>query len=99
MSALGGFMRQCRQARDMSLQDVAGDAGCSKAHVWDLETGRADNPCVNLLVSLAVALNVSPMLLFSAAVTPEADWQSASQAPGNATNGEAVGRPDQRNPT
>lgn len=52
----------------MSLQDVATAAKLSKAHVWDLEQGRSDNPSVSVLCALAQALDAPPTHLFSAAI-------------------------------
>jgi transcriptional regulator with XRE-family HTH domain len=52
----------------MSLQKVADAADLSKAHVWDIETGRHTNPSVNALVGLGSALGVSAVELFRAAL-------------------------------
>ena len=46
-------MRQLRHQRRQSLQDVATAVGVSKAHVWELEQGRARNPSMQLVVRLA----------------------------------------------
>jgi transcriptional regulator with XRE-family HTH domain len=42
-----------------SLQQVADEVGASKAHIWELETGRAKNPSIDLLMKLAKTLDVS----------------------------------------
>ena len=41
------------------MQDVADEIGASKAHIWDLESGRANNPSIELLRKLASCYNVS----------------------------------------
>jgi transcriptional regulator with XRE-family HTH domain len=46
-------LHDLRVARAMSLQDVANEVGISKAHVWNLEKGLADNPSMDLVVKLA----------------------------------------------
>ncbi len=46
-------LHDLRVARAMSLQDVANVVGISKAHVWNLEKGIADNPSMELVVRLA----------------------------------------------
>ncbi len=48
-----------RLARNVSLQTVADAVGVSKAHIWELEKGRADNPTMALLKSLATFYNVT----------------------------------------
>ena len=42
-----------RVANRLSLQQVADRIGISKAHVWNLEKGQADNPSMELVVKLA----------------------------------------------
>jgi transcriptional regulator with XRE-family HTH domain len=46
-------LHELRIAKRLSLQDVANAAGISKAHVWNLEKGLADNPSMDLVVKLA----------------------------------------------
>jgi transcriptional regulator with XRE-family HTH domain len=38
---------------------VADQVGASKAHIWDLETGRAKNPSIELVTKLARCFEVS----------------------------------------
>lgn len=64
-------IKTLRTERGMSLQDVATAANMSKAHVWELERGRSDNPSVLVLCALGKALDAPPMHLFEAAM-PEA---------------------------
>lgn len=77
---LGAAIKQVRSDRKLSLQEVANRAGLTKAHVWDLERGRATNPGVNTLHGLARALDIDPMVLARAAFGwPATTNQEASQ--------------------
>ena len=57
--SLAARLKEQRIKKGMSLQDVADAVGASKAHIWDLETGRAKNPTIELLIKLAKAFSVS----------------------------------------
>ncbi len=46
-------LKQLRLKKSISLQDVATRVGASKTHIWDLETGKAKNPSLDLLKRLA----------------------------------------------
>lgn len=59
---IGAALRSARQARRMSLSDVATKAGMSVATLSRIETGK-QNVDVSLLVSLAHILRVSPAAL------------------------------------
>lgn len=56
---LGARIHELRLARDESLQDVASAVGVSKAHIWELEKGRTDNPAMALVTRLADHFGVS----------------------------------------
>jgi len=51
--SLGRRLAQLRRKRGESLQTVADAVGVSKAHVWELEKGRAANPAMELVTRLA----------------------------------------------
>lgn len=51
-------LNRLRLAKSMSLQQVADAVGLSKAHVWNLEKGIADNPSIEVLVKLAELFRV-----------------------------------------
>jgi transcriptional regulator with XRE-family HTH domain len=53
MASLGETLKRLRMEKRQSLQQVADAVGASKAHIWDLETGRSRNPSVDLLERLA----------------------------------------------
>jgi len=57
--ALAARLKELRLKKAKSLQDLADEIGASKAHVWDLETGRSRNPTIELLAKLAQALGTS----------------------------------------
>lgn len=57
--SLAEKLKKLRIARGKSLQELADDVESSKAHIWDLETGRSKNPSIDLLKNLAKALKVS----------------------------------------
>lgn len=46
-------LHDLRVANRLSLQQVADKVGISKAHVWNLEKGQADNPSMELVLKLA----------------------------------------------
>ena len=52
-------LKELRLKSGQSLQDVADAVKASKAHVWELETGKSKNPSVDLLTKLAEHFRVS----------------------------------------
>ena len=46
-------LKELRMKNRQSLQDVADAVKASKAHVWELETGKSKNPSIDLLTKLA----------------------------------------------
>lgn len=59
METFGQRLRKFRMTKKLSLQDLADAVGASKAHVWDLETGKTKNPSLSLLTEFSRALGVS----------------------------------------
>jgi transcriptional regulator with XRE-family HTH domain len=51
--SLGACLTDLRLKKGESLQQVADAVGVSKAHIWELEKGRADNPSMALVTKLA----------------------------------------------
>ena len=71
---LGGRLSRLRQRKGKSLQDVAEAVGVSKAHIWELEKGRADNPSMGLVTRLADHFEVSVSFLVNEEIeAPDAD--------------------------
>jgi transcriptional regulator with XRE-family HTH domain len=60
---LGATLRAARQARGMSIQELAAQSGVSVGMISQLERGRA-NPSMRLLTALRRALNISMQELF-----------------------------------
>lgn len=69
MSAL----RQVRVDAELSIEDLAAEAGVSPEQIRNIESGRARNPRVETLVKLAIALHVKP-----SAIDPMLDDRSAA---------------------
>jgi len=57
--SLASKIKELRVKKKKSLQDVADEVGASKAHIWDLETGKSSNPSIDLLTKLAKCFGVS----------------------------------------
>lgn len=55
---LGELIRKNRDLFEMSLADLAKAMNMTKAHVWELEQGRAKNPTIYTIVRLSRALHV-----------------------------------------
>ena len=56
---LGRRITELRMKSRQSLQDVATAVEVSKAHIWELEKGRTDNPSMGLVTRLADHFGVS----------------------------------------
>ena len=56
--SLATRLKELRAKKKISLQDLADQVGASKAHLWDLETGRRKNPSIELLIALSKAFAV-----------------------------------------
>jgi transcriptional regulator with XRE-family HTH domain len=65
MTALGKRINRLRLKKGDSLQDVATAVGVSKAHIWELEKGRTDNPAMALVTRLADHFGVTVSHLVS----------------------------------
>lgn len=72
--SLGTRIGELRRKRGESLQEVAEAVGVSKAHIWELEKGRADNPSMALVGRLADHFGVSISFLVGEDIdAPDAD--------------------------
>lgn len=69
--ALAMKLKQLRMRRGQSLQQVAEAVGASKAHVWELETGKSRKPSIDLVRRLADNYKVSVASLIGE--LPDAD--------------------------
>ena len=78
MIKLAARLNQLRLRKAESLQDVATAVGVSKAHIWELEKGRADNPSMGLVTRLAEHFGVSvASLIGEDPGAPDADVELA----------------------
>ena len=76
--SIGLRIKQLRIDHDQSLQDVASAVGVSKAHIWELEKGRTDNPSMALVTRLANHFGVSIRYLVDEDIeAPDADEELA----------------------
>lgn len=57
--ALGARLKELRLKKGRSLQQVADAVGVSKAHIWDMETGKSANPSMELLTNLSTYFETS----------------------------------------
>lgn len=74
--ALGERIAALRVGKKQSLQEVADAVGVSKAHIWQLERGKADNPAMALVTRLADHFGVSVSYLVGEQIdAPDADVQ------------------------
>jgi transcriptional regulator with XRE-family HTH domain len=72
--SLGARITKLRLKAGQSLQEVADAVGVSKAHIWELEKGRADNPSMGLVTRLADHFGVSVAFLVGEdRLAPDAD--------------------------
>lgn len=72
--ALGRRITDLRLKKKQSLQNVADAVGVSKAHIWELEKARTDNPSMALVTRLADHFGVSVSYLVGEQIdSPDAD--------------------------
>lgn len=61
--SLGRRLAQLRRKSGESLQTVADAVGVSKAHIWELEKARTENPSMDLVTRLADHFKVTVAFL------------------------------------
>ena len=76
--ALGRRITELRLKTGESLQQVADAVGVSKAHIWELEKGKTDNPSMGLVTRLADHFKVTVSYLVGE--QPDADDADADLA-------------------
>lgn len=57
--SIGAKLRELRFRKGQSLQQVADAVGASKAHIWELESGKSQNPSLDLLKRMAEHFGVT----------------------------------------
>ncbi len=58
-SILGARLRRLREAKKLTLQQVADAVGCTKAYVWELEMKEGQRPSAERIHLLAKVLGVT----------------------------------------
>lgn len=58
-SALGARLRRLREAKKLTLQQVADAVGCTKAYIWELEMKDGQRPSAERVQALAKVLGVT----------------------------------------
>jgi len=74
--SLGDKIKELRMKSGQSLQDVADHIGASKAHVWELESGRSSNPSLDMLQKLSAHFKTTVAYLIE---EPEPDLSEAQK--------------------
>lgn len=64
---LGALLRAARLAKELTLQQLAAQVGCSHVNLSKLETGVCSNPSAVLVLGLSEALGLSVESLCRAA--------------------------------
>lgn len=57
-SLLGARLRRLREAKKLTLQQVADEVGCTKAYIWELEMKEGQRPSAERVHALAKVLGV-----------------------------------------
>lgn len=58
-SAFGMRLRRLREAKGLTLQQVADAAGCTKAYIWELEMKEGQRPTAERIQKIAEVLGVT----------------------------------------
>ena len=58
-SVFGARLRRFREAKNLTLQQVADAVGCTKAYVWELEMKEGQRPSAERVRALAKVLGVT----------------------------------------
>lgn len=58
-SAFGVRLRRFREAKKLTLQQVADAVGCTKAYIWELEMKEGQRPSAERVYALAKVLGVT----------------------------------------
>jgi transcriptional regulator with XRE-family HTH domain len=86
---VGGRLREARQSRDMTQDDVAREAGLTKSFVSAVERGET-SPSIGSLYRLCEVLGVSIAELFETAPAPESNVVRRADVRGVSFGGEGV---------
>ena len=67
---VGRNLRRLRMARELTQEDLAGEAGLAMRHIGRIERGTS-SPTAAMLGRLAEAMNIQPSEFFVVEETPE----------------------------
>lgn len=71
---LGRRVTELRVKHEQSFQELADAVGVSKAHIWQIERGKATNPAINVVTKIADHYGVSVGWLLGEELSdPDAD--------------------------
>jgi transcriptional regulator with XRE-family HTH domain len=76
--SLGSRLRSLRGEAGESLQQVSAAIGGSKAHIWEIEAGRSQNPSLDLVKRLAAHFGVTVGWLLGEQLDKDAPDQRAA---------------------
>jgi transcriptional regulator with XRE-family HTH domain len=76
--SLANKLSALRKRAGESLQGVAEAVGASRAHIWQVETGRTKNPSLDLVRRLADHYKVSVAWLVGEVPEEQSDHQAAA---------------------
>lgn len=76
-SRLGSYVAMVREGLGLSQKELAHKAGCSQTTVHRIETGLTVHPGIDVLVSLAKGLKVSPYSLVLAYLGKDPNFKDA----------------------
>ena len=71
-STLGARLRRLREAKKLTLQQVADAVGCTKAYIWELEMREGQRPTAERLNAIAKLLGVTVQDLLGEPIDPMA---------------------------
>jgi len=71
--SLANKLSELRKKSGQSIQSVADAVGASRAHIWEVETGRTKNPSLDLVRRLADHFTVSVAWLVGEVADDSAD--------------------------
>jgi transcriptional regulator with XRE-family HTH domain len=87
-SAFGARLRRLREAKNLTLQQVADAVGCTKAYIWELEMKDGQRPSAERIQKIAQVLGVTmedvmgtPMQQAHRRPAPRT-WPSSASTPG-----------------
>ena len=86
-SAFGARLRRLREAKNLTLQQVADAVGCTKAYIWELEMKDGQRPSAERIQKIAQVLGVTMEDVMGTPMqqAPEASprtWPSSVSTPG-----------------